>query len=1011
MTQALVNSIYPIPYFSLPGVDEIKYPDTFWWSSKARFAAVDVSGANYLSVANGGSRTSEILEIDLGRTRAINYINLDVLRAPIDIKIEYDALSTPARAAVWVPVQKIDGLPFDSSSHFDANIRSAWLNADFHFTDVKGNLVHTRYLRITFTRRDEAWPTDTAAPFQWPVFVKHLRIARYISTLRDTAGPLIGAETPDAPTEETLPIQQGLQTREARQQFIVPASSVRAGESPNILGFGVLVNTTDEAEVFQSQLPDTAQFGWSLYDVTNQAQPVFLRAGIETGVITAGESWLDFYLADESIVPGDTTKIYELRFYSLDANASTTVYTNSPNTLSQQTIPGSLSFTNGSTAIATTEDPRAVVEVGSYIIRNDIPDQVYTVTAVTSAQITVNIPFTGATASGTNGSVVFPFSSYDTLNQEYLPDGSRNLVMRVWADIADEGRDVLGNSYRYVTRRQQAEFVIDDTRSGWMSDPVPTPDAVEALYFDVRTTDSENQPALALIEAIRIAPRTPGVRMNVYYCQEGLKGARPVTTNDWDYLLWTPVQQTYTLRRDEVIPLPQPIRAAFIKLEFTALNPLPYNLPTFPPLPPKLYRRFPTWVEDQFNNAQVRNVVEDWFLRSATPVEIDVLKTISDPVLEFEYKQSEFLAALSLGKITADQIVNAGIVDIADRAIIDPTTASKIWVSTSGDYKNTLLLSVDPNSVLGQTVVQRFDPTVLTDSLEATPPSITAGEVPLVSTTNNRISESYQNLAQVPMRFNITSRHVYTQEQAEFNKKAYFVGIEKVEFLRNDYTMVHDDTLIVDILHDDVMLEENSFSRDSGTSIPDGATLYFSYTTSDGTKVTDEEHTLSGFTSQPLAATGGQVFGIFCFSQPNKQGIQYFQNDDFQLSFGTDALGRRITFVTRTEQSNYLGVPLQPIIYVDAGTVISRAVIPSPPTDDAGTVIGVAVISGVEGPFAPDYGAGTYGGGTYGNLTKDVSDAATVTGVGVESGTDAHEMIESGTVVGVAVISGTDTFV
>lgn len=1006
MTDTLVNAIYPISYFSLPGVDEIKYPDTFWWSSRSRYSSVDATGFNYLSVSNGGVRTSEILEIDLGRTRAVNYINMDVLRAPFDITIEYDALSTPEREAVWVPVQRIAGLPFDGSSYFDANIRSAWLNADFNFTDTKGNLIHTRYLRITFTRRDEAWPTDTAPPFQWPVFVKHLRIARYIATLSDTAGALIGSQTPDTPTAVTLPVQTGLQTREARQQFIIPAGAVRAGETPNLLGFGVLINSESEIDESNGEV----QIGWGVYDVTDQSQPVLLRSGVESGVITSGESWIDFYLPTENILPGDLTKIYELRVSSLNANACSTVYTNMPNNLSQAAIPGTLTFTNNSTAVMTTSDTTGVVMVGSYIIRNDIPDQVYTVTAVTSTQITVNVPFSGTNGSGITGSAVYPYTYYDPINEGYFMVGNEYLVMRVWADIADEGRDVLGNAYRYVTRRQQAEYVLDAAKAGWMSDPTPTPDAVEALYFDVRTTDEENKPALSLVDAIRIAPRTPGVRMNVYYSQEGLNGDRPVTTNDWDYLLWIPVQQTYTLRRDEVIQLPQPIRAAFIKLEFTALNPLPYSLPTFPPLPPKLYRRFPTWIEDQFNNAQIRATIDDWFLRNATPVEVNVLQSLSDPVQEFAYKEREFLGALALGQISTDQIVNNGIVDIADRAIIDPTTASKIYISTSGDFQNTLLLSVDPTSVLGQAVIGRYDPSVLTDPVEGVPASLVSGDVPLVSTTNNRITESYQNLAQIPMRFNTTCRHVYTQEQAEFNKKAYFVGIEKVEFLRDDYTQVHDDSLIVDILHDDVMLLFNTFSRDSGTSIPDGATIYLTYAVVGGGTVTDEAVTLNGFAAQPLSATG-QPYSVFAFGEPNKGGIQYFQNDDFQLSIGVDEYGQRTTYIERTDLSNYMGVPLQPIIYIDAGTVISRGVIPSQPTDDAAVVTSVAVISGVDGPFVPDYGAGTYGGGTYGDLTKTVDDAATVVAVGVESGGNFQDITDSATAVSVAVVSGTDTFV
>lgn len=991
----------------MAGVSDVQYPDSFWWSSKQRFASVDSSG-NYAPATNGGARTSEILEIDLGRVREFNYINFDVIRAPIDITIEYDAVSVPDREPVWLPVTRIGDLPFDTSISFDANNRTSWLNGEYNFADSKGNMIHARYLRITFTRRDEPWPTSTSGPFAWPVFVKHLRIGRYVATLIDTAGPLLNQDTPNGLVEYDLALLSPTETREVRQQFVIPATSVRAGVTPNILGFGILIQTTAAATPLDQSLTDLeVSFGWNLHDVTAPTAPVLLRSGVETGAVTNGMSWLDFYLDDANIIAGDTTKVYELRVESLNPTACSIVFTHAPNSLSNTSIPGTLTFTNNSTSISTSQDVTSTISVGDYIVRTDVPDQPLLVNTVTTTTITINTPYPGTSGTYT-GAILYPFTYYS--GTTYVQDASKALVMRVWADITDTGKDVLGNAYRYVTRRQKSSYVLDGTKAGWMSQPVPTPDAVEALYFDVRTTDATtNDPALNLIEAIRIAPRTPGVRMTVYYSQQGLTGERPVTTNEWDYLLWTPIHEVYTLRRDEVIQLPQAIRASFIKLEFTALRPLPYNLPTFPPLPPRLYRRYPTWIEDQFNNAQVRNLVDDWFLRTATPVETNVLQSLANPILEFEYKQREFLGALALGQITDAQIVNSGIVDIAGRTIIDPTTASKIFISTSDQFQNTPLLSVDQDSILGQVVIQRFDPTLLTDPIEQRATPVYASSIPMVSTTNDRVSESYQNLAQVPMRFNKTCRHEYTVEQAEFNKKAYFVGIEKVAFLRNNYIVKHDDAMVSDILHDDVMLTSDTFMREEETTIPSGTTVYVSYQVGE-TTVTDEAVFLSAFSAEPLSVTGEPARNLLVYSAQNKQGIQYFQGQDYQLGYSTGPSGERISYVERSSLSNRLSVPLQPIIYIDAGTVIGVAVIPNPPTDDAAVVTGVAVISGVEGPFVPDYGAGTYGGGTYGNLTKDVADSGTVIGVGIESGVTGDTSVDAGTVTGVAVISATGSY-
>lgn len=1000
----LVNGIYPLSYFSLPGVDSINYPDTGWWSSISRYAAVDGTGLSYQL---GGAPTTEYLEIDLGRIREVNYVNFDVLRAPIDISIEYDIISDPDRDSVWLSVQPVEDLLFENSSSFSADNRTAWFNAEFNFTDTKGNMVHTRYLRLGFTRRDESWPTSTSSPFPWPVFVKSMRVGRYVSELIDSVGPLLTQDTPNDIVEVDLPTLATSQnvTYQARQQFVISDDAIRAGVTPNILGFGVLINTkttnSDDAGIDI----DSVAFWWGLYDVTNSAEPTLLQNGIANGALTSGLSWLDWYLDDPSIIAGDTTLTYELRISSLNAAACSTVYTHSPNGLSTRTIPGSLEFTNGTTSVGTTSDTTSVVAIGDYIVRTDIPDQPWLVSGVTSTTITLTTPYMGSTAT-VQGAVIFPYTDFES--SAYTADASRNLVMRVWADIGDEGRDVLGNAYRYVTRRQQAQNVTDSTKPGWMSKPVPTPEAVEALYFDVRGADSDNNPTMAVIDAIKLAPRTPGVQMNVYFSQQGLHGKTPNSTDDWDYLLWTPVPQTYTLRRKEVIQLPTPIRACFMKLEFTDLRPLPYELPTYPPLPPVQYRRFPTWIETLFNNVQVRNVIADWFLRNATPVETKVLQSLSNPVLEFEYEQREFLAALALGQITDQQTINSGIVDVADNALIDPTTASKVYVTFGNQFQNSLLLSVDQSSVLGQAVVNRYDPTTITDQFELSVVRRNS-TIPVVSTTNDRISESYQNMAAVPMRFHITCRHEYTIEQAEFNKKAYFVGIDTVEFLRNDYTVVYDDALIQDILYDDLMLVEDTFVRESETTIPDGTTVYVSYQNG-STNITDEAVYLSGFTGIPLSVVGSQARNVLVYGAPNQQGVQYFQNQDYQLLYATDGNGNLVTVIERSDLSNRLTVPIQPIIYIDGGTVMAVAVIPNPPTLDSATVISVAAISGTEGPYQPEYGTGTYGGGTYGNLAKQVADSGTVISVAHESGVDTRTSTDAATVRSTAVISGTDTY-
>lgn len=1228
---SLVNGIYPLDYFTLSGVKQVAQPNAFWWSSAERYASIDEFG-NYQSAANGGTATSETLEIDLGRIREVNYINFDILRAPIDIVIEFDALSTPDRTPVWKPTQQKGDLPYEDATNFSPDNRNAWHNVEFNLTDQNGNMVHTRYLRLTFERRDEAWPTSSALPFPWAIFVQNLRVGRYVSELLDTIGPLLSQDTPSTLNEVTLPAFGQNSTHEARQQFVVPTAQVRIGKTPNLLGFGILVQpaivpqtpdlsgvltTPQSGAVGQAALDDDILLGWSLYDVTDPTQqPTLLRAGTMGPVEVTEEGWIDVYLDDHQIIPGDTSKVYEFRVSSLNQLSCNTVLTTTPNLLSTTPLPGTLNFTNGLNTVVTTQDLTSLLQSGDYIIRMDIPDQPFLVTAVASNQITLSVAYAGDTSSS-SGSIVYPFISWTdlttktepniilsgapslfwrlddqagttaadgsgnshsgtygsgvTLNQtndkavvnstasayfnntsnahitssyspftvgsqrtfmgwayrnattdadqlfgsdgvnpamlrlepgsedvkfwaetstggglwsaawpgtsqwvhwavtyddststaelfingtsqgskttgdvfsgssghivvggpysssffngymqdfavfeyiltsdqiaaiyngsfqppfNYTQDASQNLVMRIWSDIADDGQDVLGNVYRHVVRTSPAEnVIIGKDAAGWMSDPFPTPEAVEALYFDVRHTDPDtSRLTLTLIEALQIAPRTPGVKMNVYWTAENVHGDRPVLTEEWDNLYWTPVTQTYTLRRNEIITLPQPFAASFVKLEFSGLQPLPYNLPDYPRLPPVQFRTFPTWVNATFQSAKVQQTIQDWFLRNATPVQQQVLKSFSDPVREFQYQQQTFLAQLALGTLTDQQTINSGLVDLADKALVDPTTASKIYVSTSDQYGSSLTVSVDQSSVLGKVVAANYDLNRLTTPTENQNPRSSLGTtVPIVSTINDRISQSFQSLAQTPMRFYKPSRHIYTTEQAEFNKKAYFVGIDKIRFLRIDYTSLFDDALIQDILYDDVMLESNTWTREAGTAIPEDPIVYVSYEVGD-TSIVDEPVELSGANAVQLATIGAPARNIFVFAGPNYTGVQYFQNYDYEIGYGRDSFGNLVTYMERSLYGLRMVVPLQPLIYNDVFTVIAQAIIPSEPFQDTAVVTATAVISGFDGQDFPTYGSGTYGGtattGEYDDLRKETDDAATVVGTAVISGSD-----------------------
>ena len=67
-----------------------------------------------------------------------------------------------------------------------------------------------------------------------------------------------------------------------------------------------------------------------------------------------------------------------------------------------------------------------------------------------------------------------------------------HMVNTVSDFVVDTGTDILGNSYRTDIVESEAGFVIDSDVPGefgriWQSQPNPSPNAIEALYFDLRT--------------------------------------------------------------------------------------------------------------------------------------------------------------------------------------------------------------------------------------------------------------------------------------------------------------------------------------------------------------------------------------------------------------------------------------------------------------------------------------------------------------------------------------------
>lgn len=147
-----VNGMYPVEYSSLSGVPRSE-PPTNWSSISRKFP------------------NNEIIEIDLGSAKPVNFLSFDINFKPVTVAIEY---------CVWEngsskEYQSV--LPTDSQfSGFVENYeRLRWKNISCQFTDQNGNIPLSRYLKIIVTRLDDS-------PFnkEYSVMIRSLKAGRNV---------------------------------------------------------------------------------------------------------------------------------------------------------------------------------------------------------------------------------------------------------------------------------------------------------------------------------------------------------------------------------------------------------------------------------------------------------------------------------------------------------------------------------------------------------------------------------------------------------------------------------------------------------------------------------------------------------------------------------------------------------------------------------------------------------------------------------------------------------------
>jgi hypothetical protein len=401
--------------------------------------------------------------------------------------------------------------------------------------------------------------------------------------------------------------------------------------------------------------------------------------------------------------------------------------------------------------------------------------------------------YNGAALNGTNGAAAFNF--------------------RVLGLTAEDGIDFLGNQFRSVVIQNEANNISTalgaDPDSFWLSKPNPSKFAIENLYFDIRKPGSmtydpitfapiENDPqdAATVIDRVLIDPITPGTYFHIYYADEGDPGS---SDDQWEGKLWTRVPQTYRMERRETHVFPEPVRAKYLKIEFSHLQARYYAPGDFQQ--PIRYKKHPKWVLDYF---LARMQTDAAFLAERVAVVYDALDLAYNYYLDDLGQEPQ--TAIDVNDSVASGVTSflSDRSDVSDR--IDPITLDKINLALE-PYRDHPALRGTATTLLGdyarQTVSTTDDYSVETARARAR----ASADVSSLNRDRVVIEQNYP-----VMFFYLTCRHAYREIEAKLtHDRAYFVGVRQIAFLRDNYMTAFDTGTYIEPAADTQNIERNEF--------------------------------------------------------------------------------------------------------------------------------------------------------------------------------------------------------
>jgi len=288
-----------------------------------------------------------------------------------------------------------------------------------------------------------------------------------------------------------------------------------------------------------------------------------------------------------------------------------------------------------------------------------------------------------------------------------------------------------------------------------------------------------------VIDSIILNPLTPGVAFNVYYTNDltGSEGGGELTEEEWEQKLWVHVPQSYVTSVKTTYVLPEPITAKFVKIEFSQLQPRPYEPGDYQK--PTGYKLFPDWVALPF----LAELSLPSFVAKRVGVVYDALELAYQPIL----------ADLIQGPSSPEHPTPTPTIAPPASNRVDPETLKQIELAINTFLKPPAVRA-DPLTLLGVRASAN-------SSAQANYPVESKpefhGPISNVVSTLNRQALVLDESTPV-MYFWVTCRHEYKEAKARFETdKAYFAGLKELAFLRSQFSVASDTNIYEEAGTDD----------------------------------------------------------------------------------------------------------------------------------------------------------------------------------------------------------------